>query len=910
MTTSKAPVDPKHQEEVEAQGGSGAFGFFHKYQKQIIYTAGIFTLLTFSITGALTGTFERWFAPQIPYPVMEVPGFGKVQITEEDERAARGIRLVWTSGMLFAFPPLGGGEEQADYNQQLAALRALAVSAGIEASETEVEKILDSAVRSYPSVNSVEQLAFAARTVDVNLYKRWVMETVRVATFLRLAMLGVAQTEEEAIEQILEENERVAFSVAYVDAKGFKDDLKEKLTDDQLKKWLDEIDETKSDKYRKPANRAALKIAMLEAAKFKHENYIEELGQREIGDPEIQARWIRDREFMYKLPPKEKKEEGKKDADKEDDPNKDGADKDGADKDAKKDGVTPNPTPAPKKPAPKKKGGEKDDEERGNGSVDSLVQDPPAEARLKQDPPKTGAGEQGDVKSPEAEVPGQDPATNVANPDEAAAQDPVYQPLDEGLRKRIRGQLYAEVVLAKWQASLDKEMAKHMVDVINTATGAEIAVEDAKERKAEADVELEKDKENAELKKKVEEAEVAVKTAEEAAKKAKEAVDARRATFGFEAAIRKLAKGRKGLKIVSVDEMKDAEGLREITEVGEWRDSHLPGQMTLSGEVYGGRVQSTKKGSFVFQATKIEERPFKKFEDIKDDVQADYLREKAETETELKKEAFEKELERMAREKIKDEIAKLEKEGDADAKKKFEKWKTDIEKTVGDLDKKLETLDKSLVRYKRFESRRDAAKKELEKADDEKKSIEEEVEKETKKKIDDEIAKVHKDVLEAAAKEAGLQFEDVGPLSRKVQSAPRFEHRYSNVIHALYSDSEITGFDVDDVTELRENGADEVTFMARCTKVEKARPEQITRRQWLSLRDGPGGTSFAGSRMQEALSQSFTLEALKKAVGWTEPDRKDDELVDPPKAGGTGEKKSDEKNGGEKPGKNNAKEGQ
>ena len=32
---------------------TGVYGFFRKYQKLLLYTAGLFTLLTFSITGSL-----------------------------------------------------------------------------------------------------------------------------------------------------------------------------------------------------------------------------------------------------------------------------------------------------------------------------------------------------------------------------------------------------------------------------------------------------------------------------------------------------------------------------------------------------------------------------------------------------------------------------------------------------------------------------------------------------------------------------------------------------------------------------------------------------------------------------------------------------------------------------------------
>ena len=94
MTQSK---DPAHiQEEKEFEHGSNTFGFFHRYQKVIIYTAGLFTLLTFSITAAITDVFDQ-IGRETRYAVMTIPGLGEVMVTEEDQALAKGIRLVRSS---------------------------------------------------------------------------------------------------------------------------------------------------------------------------------------------------------------------------------------------------------------------------------------------------------------------------------------------------------------------------------------------------------------------------------------------------------------------------------------------------------------------------------------------------------------------------------------------------------------------------------------------------------------------------------------------------------------------------------------------------------------------------------------------------------------------------------------------
>ena len=188
MTQSKDPVEV--QEEKEFEHGSNTFGFFHRYQKVIIYTAGIFTLLTFSITAAITDFFDQ-IGRDTRYAAMTIPGLGEVVVTEEDHAVAQGIRRVRSSAFTLGYlSPLGVGDSDHQYTEQLAALRAIAVKAGIDASADDVNAINNSAISSFPSVTSVGQLAARAGTNDVTLYNTWMREALRVSTFLRLAVLG------------------------------------------------------------------------------------------------------------------------------------------------------------------------------------------------------------------------------------------------------------------------------------------------------------------------------------------------------------------------------------------------------------------------------------------------------------------------------------------------------------------------------------------------------------------------------------------------------------------------------------------------------------------------------------------------------------------------------------------------
>ena len=171
------PKDKSSQpKEVEAHAGSSAFGFFHRHQKVIIYTAGIFTLLTFSITGALTSVTDRVFGQRFKGARIEVPGHGEVMISRDDINAAKGISQVRANFYRpVVFPVLSFGDEggSSQYIDQLAALHALAARAGIEASDDDVETIIQASIRTHPDLESAQQMAFESGTRDEALFRRW-----------------------------------------------------------------------------------------------------------------------------------------------------------------------------------------------------------------------------------------------------------------------------------------------------------------------------------------------------------------------------------------------------------------------------------------------------------------------------------------------------------------------------------------------------------------------------------------------------------------------------------------------------------------------------------------------------------------------------------------------------------------
>ena len=53
---------------------SGVYGFFRRHQKLLLYTAGLFTLLTFSITGSLQSLVGGVFSKNVERGSIEVNG--------------------------------------------------------------------------------------------------------------------------------------------------------------------------------------------------------------------------------------------------------------------------------------------------------------------------------------------------------------------------------------------------------------------------------------------------------------------------------------------------------------------------------------------------------------------------------------------------------------------------------------------------------------------------------------------------------------------------------------------------------------------------------------------------------------------------------------------------------------------
>ncbi|MHC4515838.1 MAG: hypothetical protein ACYS5W_19345 [Planctomycetota bacterium] len=92
----------------QPEDATAAFGFFRRHQKLIVYTAGIFTLLTFSITGAVMSVSQQW-SEDLRLPTIqdhEGRWHRRFDDPEAEELPGPGVR------------PVGGGAVRQDPREQ------------------------------------------------------------------------------------------------------------------------------------------------------------------------------------------------------------------------------------------------------------------------------------------------------------------------------------------------------------------------------------------------------------------------------------------------------------------------------------------------------------------------------------------------------------------------------------------------------------------------------------------------------------------------------------------------------------------------------------------------------------------------------------------------------------------------
>lgn len=826
-----------------------AFEFFRKYQRPILFTAGIFALVTFSVTGPLFSFFDWMFAPPYAGATMTLADGSKIRITGED--AVIGQELA--NGKHYpavALPDLPVDQEEGDQRSEIyAALRALARHAGIEPSMQEVDAAIQQAVRIMNSSGAdvtASQLAVQYRHASLDAWRRLVAEALRISTFLRVHALAADTTDAAIVQDLLRGREVVTFQVASLDKRKLEESLKAKgVSDDELQAWLDKLGDAEKLPYRHQTNLVALEASGFLLDAFDPAEHAAELTGKEYGEETLRQRYEQDKETLYRRP-----------------------EKDGE----KKDGEPPQ---------------QRDGEGRGGdgegGKGPQLIE--PQDPQDPQNPPPA----QPQQPAPPAEQqgpPAQPTDQPTDQPQDTPAQDP-YIPFEE-VRARILATLQAEDVLRALWGKVQERMQAHLqaaIDARNAAAEAETA---ARNQLTEAEQALTQKPEDAEAKALVETTKQDVAAKETARKEAEQALDAARRAFSAKAVMTELAGQRKGFHVHTVAEPVGADGLRELGEFGTWPNTWMATAISTEGDL-STQVQAAGKGVFFFQIQRVVDRPLKPFDEIKEQLTTDYWKQQADEAAKQKAEAFEAALLRLGKEKRAERVTELEQEQATKTEQQFTEWRTKTEQALESARKELAGLPRESRSHRQlWEKQITKLETELAKADEKRQQLADQIAAETKQQIAAVAREAYPEVLAQAAEETGFTVTKVGPYVRNLREKPRFQHRYDETTRYLFNAStggdepeQVSSLEQGESSGLLDDATNRTLHLAVVTDVQKATVADVTRRELLSARE-----SLIAQRLQGAISQSFTIDTLKQAYGYEAP--KDQPVIDAPGGSGKG----------------------
>ncbi len=295
------PVEP-HYDELR-----GVYGFFRRHQKKVLYTAGLFTLLTFSITGPMMSMASEVFSPTRTMPTILVDG-KRVEMQASDydfgNDMARNLSTALPPGVLPALDPGEGSQSQ--LGEVYAYLRRAAIASGIEVSMVEVDRAIET-LRELLSAPTAAKLARDRSFASLAQYRTLVAEAMRVGVYIRLQTLALDGTEARLLQQIKSDREKITLRVATFDEKKLEEDLKKTsaITDDDINKWMEgKTDRDKMQMGAYDVPRAELRFggALLAEGQFDPEQWKDVyLKDFTVSDDQLQNIYNAERETRYKL---------------------------------------------------------------------------------------------------------------------------------------------------------------------------------------------------------------------------------------------------------------------------------------------------------------------------------------------------------------------------------------------------------------------------------------------------------------------------------------------------------------------------------------------------------------------------------------------------------------------------------
>ncbi len=749
---------------------TATMGFFHKYQKPILYGAGIFALLSFSIGGAMISVAQGFFARDVDRPSITVKG-QTVKLTQEDFDAARMVKLLIDNprSPVTILPELRADRDaNADLINVLALLRRAAIENGIEASSSEVDRAIAQGVKVGklvdPALDSPTTVALRAGYSSLDDYKRVLTEAMRISTFVRYQAITGDEFDSAIVDEQLAKAEWLKVRVAVLDKEKIEEAFKQtEITDEDLETWVKGLEEGEQAGFGFiDTDRAQIKIAKLDPATFDPTQWTEELKDKEYGEDQLKTFYDQQMFVIYTV---EKKEDPKDSKD------------------------------------PKKKD---------------------------------------DANVPQDNKP--------------------FDEVKDDVKKRLQAR---DVMLSVWS-----KVQKAQFAGLQALTDARIAADrsrvDANKARDEAKLKSDEKKDDAALKTAFEAAEAAAKAAETSYETADKAVDAARSAFDLEAAMKDLTAGKTGFSFIDSGEKPlNNTDLGEIEGIGAWANSWAATSLQKTGQL-SSQVQFSKDAVFEFMALGLEKSPLKAFADIKDDARKSYYEKQADEKAKTVGEEFEAKILELAKAAVKTKVDELEASRKAKLDEGMKSWRDGIDKKLGEWRSKAESATGSRAK-KALQEYIKTLETELAGEVDKRANLKREINAEIDTEIEDEAKTVYKDVLEAAAKAAGLEVVSYGPYDRSISSSGAKRETFPKAVRFLFFGSKLNEIEPGEATEFFDDATDRAKYMAVCDEVVHPTVNDISRRQLLSWRQ-----AAERSRPTEAITQSFGLDALKKRYKWSE----------------------------------------
>lgn len=291
-----APADAHFDEK------TGIYGFFRRNQKRLLYSVGLFTLLTFSVSGPMLTAVGDLFSKPQPMPTIEVGG-QRVSMQREDY--LYGQQLARAIGTLSSvLPPVDAGEGgQTDLGDVYALLRRVAITEGFDASLVEVDRAIE-AMREKSKIQSATQLARQRGFASLAEFRDLMREGMRIGQMLRLQTLVLDNSDAAVLQQVITDKEKIAFKVASFDEKALEESLKKAggLSDEDLRKWLDgknEAEKSRIGAY--DTNRVELKIGAAMHAEFDAAQWQDEaLKDFQVAEEQKKRTYEQEKEARFK----------------------------------------------------------------------------------------------------------------------------------------------------------------------------------------------------------------------------------------------------------------------------------------------------------------------------------------------------------------------------------------------------------------------------------------------------------------------------------------------------------------------------------------------------------------------------------------------------------------------------------